>query len=85
LKKQCAAFNNLAKGGLVLMLTDLDATACAPEVDATSLPHMPNESRTRESRMEQCIPRIPDGKGIHDCTCGLYKKMPACDGSHKFP
>ncbi len=42
------------------------------------------QSRTRETRIEKCVPRILDGKGIHDCTCGLSKKMPACDGSHKY-
>ncbi|MFI0492134.1 hypothetical protein [Flavobacterium sp.] len=25
-----------------------------------------------------------DGKGINDCICGLSKKMPNCDGSHKY-
>ena len=44
----------------------------------------PKQSKTRESRIEKCIPLIFKGKGINDCTCGLSKKMPYCDGSHKF-
>ncbi len=44
----------------------------------------PKQSKTRTSRIENSIARILDGKGIHDCTCGLSKKMPTCDGSHKF-
>ncbi|BDS06246.1 hypothetical protein NT6N_12860 [Oceaniferula spumae] len=42
------------------------------------------QSATRVTRIEKYTPRIMDGKGIHDCTCGLSKKMPTCDGSHKF-
>jgi uncharacterized protein YdeI (YjbR/CyaY-like superfamily) len=42
------------------------------------------QSKTKESRIEACIPRILKGKGLNDCICGLSKKMPACDGSHKF-
>tara|TARA_R110002073_G_scaffold133122_6_gene280210 strand:- start:8368 stop:9012 length:645 start_codon:yes stop_codon:yes gene_type:complete len=41
------------------------------------------QSKTRVSRIESCVQKILDGKGINDCTCGLSKKMPACDGSHK--
>ncbi len=41
------------------------------------------QSKTRESRIEKYIPRILDGIGINDCTCGLSKKQPYCDGSHK--
>ena len=41
------------------------------------------QSKTRETRIEKYIPRILDGKGINDCVCGLSKKMPSCDGSHK--
>ena len=44
----------------------------------------PKQSKTRESRIEKCIPQILKGKGLNDCTCGLSKKMPYCDGSHKF-
>ncbi|MBA4239596.1 MAG: hypothetical protein C0448_02630 [Sphingobacteriaceae bacterium] len=42
------------------------------------------QSKTREARIEKYISRIMKGKGIHDCVCGLSKKMPNCDGSHKF-
>ncbi|UQD56358.1 DUF1801 domain-containing protein [Flavobacterium sp. K5-23] len=42
------------------------------------------QSKTRENRIEKHIPRILDGKGINDCTCGFSKKMPSCDGSHKY-
>lgn len=40
-------------------------------------------SQTRQSRIEANTSRILKGKGIHDCICGLSKKMPGCDGSHK--
>jgi len=39
---------------------------------------------TRFSRIEKYRQQILDGKGINDCTCGLSKRMPTCDGSHKF-
>ncbi|MFV5696139.1 DUF1801 domain-containing protein [Flavobacterium sp. LB3P122] len=42
------------------------------------------QSKTRETRIENYIPRILDGKGFNDCICGLSKKMPNCDGSHKY-
>ena len=42
------------------------------------------QSETRVSRIEKYIPRILDGYGINDCTCGMSKRMPNCDGSHKF-
>lgn len=42
------------------------------------------QSKTRETRIEKYIPRILNGKGINDCICGLSKKMPSCDGSHKY-
>jgi uncharacterized protein YdeI (YjbR/CyaY-like superfamily) len=44
----------------------------------------PKQPKTRESRVEKCMPQILKGFGIHDCTCGLSKRMPSCDGSHKF-
>jgi uncharacterized protein YdeI (YjbR/CyaY-like superfamily) len=37
----------------------------------------------RESRIEKNVHRILDGKGIHDCSRGLSRKLPKCDGSHK--
>jgi uncharacterized protein YdeI (YjbR/CyaY-like superfamily) len=42
------------------------------------------QSKTIESRIEKYLPRILNGKGFHDCVCGLSKKMPTCDGSHKY-
>ncbi|MFV5700100.1 DUF1801 domain-containing protein [Flavobacterium sp. ZT3R17] len=44
----------------------------------------PKQSKTRENRIENYIPRILDGKGFNDCICGMSKKMPTCDGSHKY-
>lgn len=44
----------------------------------------PVQSKTRDSRIDSCLLRIFYGKGINDCVCGLSKKMPSCDGSHKF-
>lgn len=37
----------------------------------------------RKRRIEKYIERILDGKGINDCICGLSRRMPICDGSHK--
>lgn len=42
------------------------------------------QSATRTSRIHKVIPRIMDGYGMNDCTCGHSKRMPGCDGSHKF-
>ncbi|MDI1303648.1 DUF1801 domain-containing protein [Flavobacterium sp. AED] len=42
------------------------------------------QSKTRETRIEKYTQRILDGKGINDCICGMSKKMPNCDGSHKY-
>jgi len=39
---------------------------------------------TRIARIEKNIDSILAGKGINDCTCGLSKRMPYCDGSHKY-
>lgn len=44
----------------------------------------PKQSSTRITRVEKYRQRILDGKGLNDCTCGLSKKMPSCDGSHKY-
>lgn len=38
---------------------------------------------SRVTRIEKYAERILDGKGIHDCVCGLSRKLPQCDGSHK--
>ena len=43
----------------------------------------PKQSKTRESRIIKSIERILVGKGLNDCICGLSKRMPNCDGSHK--
>lgn len=42
------------------------------------------QSATRIARIEKYTDAILAGKGINDCTCGLSKKMPYCDGSHKY-
>lgn len=42
------------------------------------------QSKTRVARIEKYESQILAGKGIHDCTCGHSKKMPTCDGSHKY-
>ena len=41
------------------------------------------QSETRFSRIEKFRKRILDGYGFNDCVCGLSKRMPNCDGSHK--
>lgn len=41
------------------------------------------QSSTRTSRIEACRNKIMAGKGKDDCNCGLSKRMPRCDGSHK--
>ncbi len=41
------------------------------------------QSPTRIARIEKYKERIINGKGIMDCVCGLSKRMPTCDGSHK--
>lgn len=42
------------------------------------------QAKTREARIENYTQRILMGKGLNDCICGLSKRMPNCDGSHKF-
>lgn len=42
------------------------------------------QSATRVSRIESYTDRILKGKGINDCVCGMSKRMPSCDGSHKY-
>jgi uncharacterized protein YdeI (YjbR/CyaY-like superfamily) len=42
------------------------------------------QSKSRESRIESYVQRILNGKGFNDCTCGLSKRLPNCDGSHKY-
>lgn len=41
------------------------------------------QAATRISRIDKYVGSILAGRGINDCTCGLSKKMPYCDGSHK--
>ena len=43
----------------------------------------PKQSKTKISRIEKNMERIMDGYGLNDCTCGLSKRKPNCDGSHK--
>jgi len=42
------------------------------------------QPETRFARIEKYTKQILCGKGITDCTCGLSKRMPSCDGSHKL-
>jgi uncharacterized protein YdeI (YjbR/CyaY-like superfamily) len=42
------------------------------------------QSATRIKRIESYSAKIMCGKGMNDCTCGLSKRMPNCDGSHKY-
>jgi uncharacterized protein YdeI (YjbR/CyaY-like superfamily) len=44
----------------------------------------PLQSKTRTARIIKLTPKILKGKGFNDCICGLSKKMPNCDGSHKY-
>ena len=41
------------------------------------------QAKTRAARVGKYQQRIMDGIGINDCTCGLTKRKPNCDGSHK--
>jgi len=41
------------------------------------------QSETRYSRIEKFRKRILDRYGFNDCVCGLSKRKPSCDGSHK--
>jgi uncharacterized protein YdeI (YjbR/CyaY-like superfamily) len=43
----------------------------------------PKQSKTKITRIEKNMERILDGYGLTDCTCGLSKRKPNCDGSHK--
>ncbi len=42
------------------------------------------QAKTREARIEKYSQQILTGKGLNDCTCGISKRLPNCDGSHKF-
>lgn len=39
---------------------------------------------TQVNRIEKYTQRILNGKGLNDCVCGMSKRMPNCDGSHKY-
>jgi uncharacterized protein YdeI (YjbR/CyaY-like superfamily) len=41
------------------------------------------QAATRLNRIDSYTDRILNKKGINDCVCGLSKRMPGCDGSHK--
>lgn len=43
----------------------------------------PKQSKVKTSRIEKNTKRIFNGYGLTDCTCGLSKRKPNCDGSHK--
>ena len=40
------------------------------------------QAETRITRIQKQTAKILCGKGMNDCTCGLSKRMPNCDGSH---
>lgn len=42
------------------------------------------QSETRSARIDKYTDRIMNGFGIRDCVCGHSKRMPNCDGSHKY-
>lgn len=42
------------------------------------------QSKTKMARIEKNMERISNGKGLRDCICGHSKRMPNCDGSHKY-
>lgn len=60
--------------------------ALTPGCQRGYLLHFSNakQTSTRISRIEQVRSRILKGKGLTDCICGLSKRMPNCDGSHKY-
>tara|TARA_R110002049_G_scaffold144782_2_gene307040 strand:+ start:88 stop:729 length:642 start_codon:yes stop_codon:yes gene_type:complete len=45
--------------------------------------YQPKQAKTRISRIKKNTERIFEGYGLNDCTCGLSKRKPNCDGSHK--
>ena len=44
----------------------------------------PKQSKTRTARIDQYTERIMNGKGLRDCICGHSKRLPNCDGSHRY-
>ncbi len=63
------AFNNLTKGRQKGYLLHFNAA---------------KQSKTKIARISKNEARILSGKGLTDCICGLSKRMPNCDGSHKY-
>lgn len=43
----------------------------------------PKQAKSRLSRIEKNMERIFNGNGLTNCICGLSKRKPNCDGSHK--
>jgi uncharacterized protein YdeI (YjbR/CyaY-like superfamily) len=43
----------------------------------------PKQAKTRIARIVENTERIFKGKGLNDCFCGLSKRLPNCDGSHR--
>lgn len=41
------------------------------------------QTKTVVERIEKCTPKIFKGFGFNDCDCGLSKRKPNCDGSHR--
>ena len=41
------------------------------------------QAKTKLARIDKNRTRILNGFGLQDCICGLSKRMPNCDGSHK--
>ena len=42
------------------------------------------QEKTKLARIEKNKQRILNGYGMNDCVCGRSKRMPNCDGSHKY-
>lgn len=42
------------------------------------------QEKTRFDRIKKFENRILKGYGMNDCVCGKSKRMPNCDGSHKY-
>ncbi len=64
-------------------LSDIEKYRTVIQNYITEAIEIEKKSETRIERIERLKSKILQGKGIHDCTCGLSKKVPSCDGSHK--
>lgn len=42
------------------------------------------QEKTKLARIEKNKQRILNGYGMNDCVCGRSKRLPNCDGSHKY-